>query len=114
MKCSDFARAAGRTWEEKAEEACTNCKRCNGNFPLNPDDVSGEDIDTERIVLLVASIVEERKSGFFFEFEAELFELVLLWETLERGMREQREKELIALLKFQNEILRAGLRVKTT
>lgn len=114
MDCSYFAMAAGNTWLEQAEEACTNCKKCNGNFPIDPNEVVETATDEiDEIVSAVEEITNERKSSFYFEIDPLLFELVLFWERTERDLERNQRLEMVAVLKFQNEILKAGLGVKT-
>lgn len=54
MECPSFRVAAGKTWLEKAEEACFGCGKCNGNFPINPDEVT----EAELIDEIIADIEE--------------------------------------------------------
>lgn len=113
--CRHFRRTKGATWEERAKNACTGCTECNGNFPINPDEKTetASDDDVSEIVEAVEDIVQERKSGFYFEFDPELFDLVLTWERIERQIEQKQRVEMLILLKNQNEILKAGLRVET-
>jgi len=60
--------AAGKTWQAKAEEACPNCSRCNGNFPINPEESQEPDL-IEEIISEISEIYARHQAGCQFDFK---------------------------------------------
>lgn len=113
-------REAGATFEEKAKNACSRCNRCNGNFPVNPDERRIENAEAtpeeiEEVVFAVEQLIDEQNAGEKIDWniaDAELYPLVELWRKLEKDLKQRQDLNLIRLLEHQNEILKAGLQVK--
>jgi hypothetical protein len=68
MECSSFRVAAGKTWEEKAKEACENCKKCNGNFPLDPSLEQEPDFISE-VINDIREVFERDRAGCSFDLK---------------------------------------------
>ena len=104
MDCKDFRRTLSprRTWEESAKEACNNCNKCKGNFPINPKD---KDIvqfsDSSNLLLEIEELINEENAGFEINWHftnPEYFIFIVQWRKVEseiKEIREQRHQEYI-------------------
>ena len=102
MSCPEFAGAAGpeATWEEKVIEACTNCRKCNGNAPLNPDDSEVVEDDFAALIEEVEDVISEQDAGFETEItDYTIYRLVVVYREAEKQVEQVRQARMQAFIK---------------
>lgn len=113
-ECGYFAKTdKTRTWEERTKDACTNCPRCKGNGPLNPDGEQEPDA-TNRIERLInrAEYLRAAKRGGFDISENRItpleFKTVVLLERMEKDWVDFERGQMLETM----QILRAAFTAK--
>jgi hypothetical protein len=87
LECPSFRVAAGKTWLEKAEEACFGCKKCHGNFPIEPNTEQEPDL-VEEIILDIQELYERYQLVGKFNFDRAGYVKGSLFLAFDKAVRE--------------------------
>ncbi|HRH43726.1 MAG TPA: hypothetical protein PKY82_18995 [Pyrinomonadaceae bacterium] len=79
--------AAGKSWQEKAEEACANCQKCHGNFPLNPNEMPEPDLIAE-IIEDIKRLYDRDRAGCKFDYNGAEYVKGSLFMAFAKAVRE--------------------------
>ena len=99
-ECPSWRKAAGNNWLEKSQEACDNCSKCGGNYPLDPNEKNesvSDDLveEIQRLILLAdcGILIDWENKDFLY------FYLFQIWRGCEKEVENLRHCRMQAFLK---------------
>lgn len=98
-----FPKVRGKSWKERAEEACAGCSSCDGNPPDEPEEEgSGPTSEEQDLADLIEDIVDWEDAGFetdWSEYDFEICRLARYWRQCEREIERLHTGRFQAVIK---------------